>query len=98
MKSYYILYYRDFANTYNLCYCTTPEECKAAEAAGYERISRADAIRKCINENSARKHDPNFSGYGSNTILPWEYIKRREDYEICYPEEIGLTLNGYIWE
>ncbi len=98
MKTYYINYYRDFANTFTLCYCTTPKECSEAEAAGYERITRAEAIRKCVEENSARKNDPHFSGYGSNTILPWSYGKRREDYEICYPEEMGLHLNGYIWE
>lgn len=103
MKTYYIQYYRDFANTYNLCYCETPEEQAEAESAGYERITRKEAIRKCSNERWAREHDQSFSGYGDASIVPWKYASdhRNKPDHPAYPitpDEIGLMLNGYIWE
>lgn len=97
MKTYYIKYPRNFANEYNLCYCETPEERKAAEAAGWEKITRKEAIRKCAAERWARKNDPAFSGFGDVAIAPWAYIAAARIYPIT-PEEYGLTLNGYIWE
>ena len=103
MKTYYIRYIRNFSNEYDLCYCETPEERKAAEGAGYERITRKEAIRKCANERWAREHDQNFSGFGDADIVPWSFVSdpRNNPDHPCYPvlpDEAGLTLNGYIWE
>lgn len=103
MKTYHIRYPRNFANEYDLCYCETAAEAKEAEAAGFERITRKEAIRKCANERWAREHDQNFSGYGSADILPWSYLTdpRNDPEHPAYPispDEAGLTLNGYIWE
>lgn len=104
MKTYFINYWRDFGNTYNLCYCESKEEEAAAVAAGYERITRKEAERKCSNERWARKHDRNFSGYGDDSITPWRFItdpRNNPDhpaYHPISPDEAGLTLNGYIWE
>ena len=103
MKKYYIRYWRDFANTFTLCYCETPEEEAAAVAAGFERITRKEAERKCSGERWARKNDPAFSGYGDIDIRPWRYIidasnnNTNPDY-YTHPGEDGLELHGYIWE
>ena len=103
MKTYYIRYPRDFANEYDLCYCENKDEENAAVAAGYERITRKEAERKCRNEKWARQHDQAFSGYGDDTIVPWSFLtdpRNNPDhpaYPIC-PDEANLTLNGYIWE
>lgn len=100
MKKYYIRYWRDFANTYDLCYCETLEEEKRAVSAGFERITRKEAERKCANERFTRKYDPAFSGYGDIDIKPWKYIadESNNPYYFTHPGEDGLELHGYIWE
>lgn len=101
MKTYYIRYPRNFSNEYDLCYCETPEQQKEAEDAGYERITRKEAIRKCSDERWAREHDQNFSGYGDADIVPWTIKKWNTENRYgnpMFPEEKGLHLNGYIWE
>lgn len=100
MKTYYIRYDRDFANTYDLCYCQTSEEEKEAESAGFKRISRLDAFRKCANEKWARTHDKNFSGSGDVDIVPWRIMKwNLENHDDpMLPAEMGLHRNGYVWE
>lgn len=104
-RTYHIHYPRDFANEYSLCYCTSDEEREEATAAGYERITLKEALRKCRNERCARKQDSSFSGFGSADILPWAFIKKDTEYsaKTCGgyldPEYDGhLKLNGYIWE
>lgn len=101
MKTFYIRYPRDFANEYDLCYCESAEEQAAAEKAGFERITRKEAERKCAAEKWARKNDQAFSGYGSSSILPYSLLAKNaaDPYgDITLPEDIGLTLHGYIWE
>ena len=99
-RTYHINYPRDFANEYSLCYCTSDQEREEATAAGYERITLKEAIRKCSNERYARKHDPDFSGFGSTDILPWSYIKKDNEYDdyLDPEDDCHLKLNGYIWE
>lgn len=99
MKKFYINYYRNFGNTFNLCYCNTEEEERAAVSAGFERITRKEAERKCAEEKNARKFDPAFSGYGDTEIVPWSYLSQsRKADDLILPEDVGLRLNGYIWE
>lgn len=73
MKKYYVHYWNNFANTYNLYWAETSEQIKEAERNGYERITRKEAERLCANENYRRKTDYNFSGYASAVILPINY-------------------------
>ena len=73
MKKYYINYYRDFGNTYNLAYTDTDAQAAEAEANGWERITRKQAESKCAVENRARQTDPAFSGYADSLILPYGY-------------------------
>lgn len=65
-KAYYINYYRDFSNTYNLCW--TWEDEPAPE--GWQRITRKEAVQKCKAERQARRDDPAFSGYADAYIYP----------------------------
>ncbi len=66
-KAYYINYYRDFCNTYNLRWCWESEPAPPGE---WQRITRKEAIAKCKAERQARRDDPNFSGYADAYIYP----------------------------
>lgn len=71
MKKYYINYYRDFRNTYNLVYAEDGE----VVPDGWERITRADALRM------ARSADD----YGSRAIHPINYdgdIRNDRNYQL----------------
>lgn len=103
MKTYYIRYPRDFENEYDLCYCETAVEQGEAEAAGFERITRKEAEGKCKAERDRRKYNQAFSGFGDAEIVPWSFLadpRNQPDHPAypIYPEEAGLTRNGYIWE
>lgn len=73
MKKYYVHYWNNFANTYNLYWAETPQQIAKAESKGYECISRKYAEKLCVEENYRRKTDYNFSDYASNVILPFDY-------------------------
>lgn len=92
MKQYFVHYYRDFGNTYNLFYTENAEETKAAIESGYERITRKQAIELCRAEIRRRKDNPAASGYADSAIYPFS-AGQDEDFE-NYP----WTKNGYIVE
>lgn len=77
MKKYYISYYRDFGNTYNLYWAETSEQI-AALPKNARKITRREAKRKCAEEKSARGHDPSFSGFASAVILPADYSGEKD--------------------
>ena len=59
MKSkYYVVYYRDFANTYYLVSATADTEHLLPKDA--ERITRKEAIRMCRAELERQKYDRAF--------------------------------------
>lgn len=86
-KQYYVHYYKDFANTYNLYWSY-----EALNYEGYERITRKQAEALAAEENSRRKHDPGFSGHADNTIKPYCY----DNYDIV--NDRRMFLNGYVWD
>ena len=90
MKQYYVRYYKDFGNTYNLAWAETPEQIKAAENAGYEKITRREAEKLCAEENGRRKSDAAFSGYADNVIIPIECA--RDDWQ----NDSRFEKDGYI--
>lgn len=109
MKTYYIRYPRNFANEYNLCYCESADERKAAEADGWERVTRDCAIKACREENWRREKDPSFSGYADNTIIPFHLVGKDYDIDYCYGQDDNVhpelfdgkdryMLNGYVFE
>ena len=84
MRKYYIQYWRDFANTYNLIYTEGNEP--APNNA--ERITRAEALRRCRDAlalAAAGVPDP----YKPTAIYP---ASVDDD-----PANHGYTLRGHIW-
>ena len=71
MRKFYIQYYSDFANTYNLCYTDSREEDAQAIACGMERISRKEAENKCKDEKLRRMYSPSFAYNADSVILPF---------------------------
>ena len=73
MRKYFVKYWANFGNTYNLAYTDTDAQAAEAEANGWERITRKQAESKCADENRARSSDPAFSGYADSLIYPYGY-------------------------
>lgn len=94
MKKYFILYTRDFSNTYDIVYAETPEQEQQAVAKGYERITRREAERLCRAEMDRRQDDPAFSGYASAEILPIWYPAEERDWR----NDSRMVKNGCIVE
>lgn len=69
-KSYFVKHGK-FANDYDLIWTEGPEQFLDACAAGYEQITRAEAIALCKAERRRRKEDPMFSGYAAAVITPF---------------------------
>lgn len=94
-RKYWIHYYKDFSNTYNLCYTETSDEEKRMEDKGWERITRKEAVNKCVAERRRRKEDAMFSGFADAVILPFRYDVN-EDYWVNDP---SMAMKGsYIVE
>lgn len=83
-KQYFVHYYRDFGNCYNLYYAECPEDF-AALPEDAERITRRKAEQLCRDEKDRRKYDESFSGYADTIITPAAGDYWEED-----------TPNGYI--
>lgn len=85
-KCYFVEYYLNFGNTYNLWWadsnCTVPDS--------FERISRKEAIKLCIEERQRRKYDSAFSGYASSYIRPITGDEDKPGYGLL------LDSSGYI--
>lgn len=75
-KAYYVEYYRDFGNTYNLYWAP----CDITVPASFERITRKKAEDLCKRERQARRDNPDFSGYADTYIWP---------YGLGYEQEAG---------
>ena len=93
MKKYYVSYYKDFANTYNLMYVETAED-EAALPDNAQQITRKEAEALARKEREARKNDGSFSGYADGIIFPAAYDPTREDWQNSSKYE----LNGLILE
>lgn len=87
-KAYFVNYYRNFGNTYELRWVWADEIDEMPEH--WQRITRKRAIQLCISERQARREDPAFSGYADIHIWPmWNGGYGRGEW-ICD--------NGYIME
>lgn len=89
MRKYYIHYYRDFANTYNLYYA---DEGMAVPDA-WERITRKEAEALARKERRARRENPSFSSFATAAIYPADYP---DDGDIINDKRYALL--GCIWE
>nr|DAK62615.1 MAG TPA: hypothetical protein [Caudoviricetes sp.] len=88
-KSYYVEYYRDFGNTYNLYWLPSGEPAPA----GLERITYKRAVELCKDERYRLKYDQAFSGYADTWIWPYHISAE----EICDRHPLELrTSGGYV--
>lgn len=69
MRKYWVQYWRDFANTYNLYYTENPEE-ESMLPKNAERITRKKALQLAREESDRQKFDEAFAYYASTTIAP----------------------------
>lgn len=88
MRHYYINRGRA-SNEYELVYTASATQDAAAEAAGYERITRRRAIDYCIAERRRRKWEPSSAYFAAAYIWPYN-----APYDYC-PEP---PRGGYIIE
>lgn len=90
MKKYYIHYYKNFVNAYELWWAETPAQKAIAKKKGYAPITRREAEKKCAEENSRRKRGE--GGFAYRYIYPvdcnWEVIDATMD----------IVASGYILE
>lgn len=92
-KKYFVVYYQNFSNTYNLYWtdCKEMEERLPAEA---KRISRKEAEGLCADENRRRKHDRGSAFFADSAIYPSDFDGCNYDIETSKRHR----KNGYIWE
>ena len=94
MRKYYIYYWADFANTYNLLYAE-PGDPIPDDA---ERITRAEALQRC-RENLALQQCGCGDPYRPTEILPCAVVCDPATYPYTdHPFNRGYTLRGCIWE
>ena len=94
MKRYYKYQYRNFGNTYFLCWAETPEQIKLAEnpenGETWERITRKEAYELCAEENRRWKYDQSHAGYADSLIFPIDYKR------IDYINDPRVVKSGYL--
>lgn len=91
-RQYFIHYYRDFCNTYNLLYADTEDDLKLIPKDA-ERITRKEAEGYARDEKQRQRHDHNFSGFADSAIFP---VNADPDYD--WRNGRKYQLNGLIWE
>ena len=91
MKKYYVHYYRDFSNCYNLYWADSPAM-EADLPEGAERITRKRALELARCESDRRKYEPMSSGYADDSILP----AGCDDADLANTRDYILV--GRIWE
>lgn len=84
-KAYYVKYYMNFGNTYNLYWLPDGEPAPA----GLERITRKKAFDLCKQERDRRRYDQAFSGYADTWVWPYG---APEAVRYCHP--LGLRTSG----
>ena len=71
MSKKYFIRRGEFGNVYNLAHADAGSpDAAALMAAGFERITRQEAINKCREERSARRSNPNFAYFADAHIYP----------------------------
>lgn len=93
-RQYFVNYYANFANTYDLMYADTQEDLDLLPV-GAERITRKEAESLCADENRRRKYNGNFSGCADNVIYP---VSMTSDEQRNVVNDKRYFKSGYIWE
>lgn len=73
-KMYWVMYH-GFANYYELAWTDkgNADDCAAAQKAGFEPITRKEAITLARRERERAEYDAAFSGYADDHIWPFKY-------------------------
>ena len=93
-RQYFVHYYKDFGNTYNLLYADTEDELKMVPEDA-DRITRKEAESLASRENYRRKYDGSFSGFADNAIYPVS-MTQEEMWDL--PNSRKYYKDKYIWE
>lgn len=87
-NNYFVKYDNGFGNAYGLCYA--PAGAPAPE--GWERITRKEAIKLCVEERDRVRDNPAFGGHASTKILPLDVAMLPHEAYI----DVDYTYHGYI--
>lgn len=93
-RQYFVHYYRDFGNAYDLLYADTENELNLIPDEA-EHITRKEAEALAAAENYRRKYDRNFSGYADNAIYP---VTMNEEDKMHLANSDKYYKSGYVWE
>ena len=93
MRKYYVEYYKDFSNTYNLFYANNDTE-RDLLPEGVIRISRKMAEKLCAEEKGRRKTDQSFSGFADTAVFPIEGVRK----EVDFYNDKRYEKRGNVWE
>ena len=95
MKKIYLINKTNPRDLHTLAWCTQ-EELPQALAAGFERITRREAVNLCIAERRRRREGNTNAGRAPVIIAPWEdrnevsaFIKISNDF---------FSRDGYVYE
>ena len=92
MNNYYIHYYGDFGNTYELFYAPAGKPVPA----DWERITRREAIAKCREERIRREETPSNGYYATDHIYPARIME--EEYELVeYTDQYIIPESCFRW-
>ena len=73
MRKYWVQYWRNFGNTYNLFYTENPEE-ESMLPGNAERITRKEALKLAREESDRRKYDEAFAYNADSEIYPVSFV------------------------
>lgn len=73
MRKYWVQYWRNFGNTYNLFYTENPEE-ESMLPGNAERITRKKALQLAREESDRRKYDEAFAYNADSEIYPVSFV------------------------
>lgn len=94
MKKYYINYYNNAANIFELRWLDTKKDEEDAIAEGFERITRKEAIEKCKNERErVKRGERNFA---DTIIVP--FLPARIRNTIGWDMDALTTKDGYVYD
>ena len=103
MKNEYFIKRGNFRNEYLLLFTENADQSLDLRNQGCERITRKEAVQFCIDERKRQRSNPDFSGYASASVYPYNYIKH--EFSQITPDNKIKDINAnekywldkYIW-
>lgn len=93
-KAYFVHYYLDFANTYQLRWAPMSDKAAIAqlENEGFRRIKRRVAEDLVWAEKYRQKYDQSMSGYADKHIFPWDYDSDKDNWELPWEFDVDGAI------